>query len=274
MILDFNGSDAIDFVGTATTASYAGGALTLYDGTAAVATLNLAGDYAGESFNTSPVSVENGLASGTEISLDPNSGDDPPGVEAPMEETASTGEPLAISSVGITDSTSGASLSVTLSDSGGFLTVTTNAPGGGGAITGSGGKNVTISGTLAQINADLSTLSYMSSTVGSDSILVSANDGLGGLADAEISVTVSGLSASARYRRLHGQSDMGSLRNRRLGRRHRHESRWLGAARDGGKTRLDRCDRPTGHRLRIGVLGRLGRARHDRRRVRRFRHGG
>ena len=39
MIAGFNASDAIDFAGTATSASYAGGALTLYDGTATVATL-------------------------------------------------------------------------------------------------------------------------------------------------------------------------------------------------------------------------------------------
>jgi hypothetical protein len=196
-ICGLNASDAIDFAGTATRASYAGGALTLYDGTAAAAALELIGDYAGETFNTSPISIENGGASGTQISLDPNSSNVPPTVQAPMEETVSSGVPFAISGVSIGDSTSGASLSVALSDSGGLLTVTTNAPGGGGAITGSGGKNVTITGTLAQINADLSTLSYMNSTLGSDGILVSANDGLGGVTDAEISVTVSSLSASA-----------------------------------------------------------------------------
>jgi hypothetical protein len=196
-ICGLNASDAIDFAGTATSASYADGALTLYDGTAAVATFELCGDYAGESFNASPISIENGDVSGAQISLDPNSGNVPPTVQAPMQETASSGEPLAISGVSVGDSTSGASPSVTLSDSGGLLTVTTNAPGGGGAISGSGGKNVTITGTLAQINADLSTLSYMNSTLGSDSILVSANDGLGGVTDAEISVTVSSVSASA-----------------------------------------------------------------------------
>ena len=196
-IAGFNGSDAIDIAGTATRASYAGGALTLYDGTTAVATLELNGDYAGETFNTTPVSIENGLVSGTQISVDPIPGYVPPAVQAPMDETVSSGVPFAISGVGIADPTSGASLSVTLSDGGGLLTATANAPGGGGAIAGSGGENVTISGTLAQINADLSTLSYMSSTVGSDNILVSANDGLGGVTNAEISVTVSSLSASA-----------------------------------------------------------------------------
>jgi len=196
MIAGFNAGDAIDFVGTATSASYAGGALTLYDGTAAAATFELNGDYAGETFNSSPVSVENGAASGTQISLDPNSDDIPPAVQAPLEEFVSSGEQMTISGVGITDSTSGASLSVTLSDSGGLLTVTTNAPGGGGAITGSGGKNVTIIGTLAQINADLQTLTYQNSTVGSDSILVSANDGLGGVTDSDILIAVSSVSAS------------------------------------------------------------------------------
>jgi hypothetical protein len=196
-IAGFNGSDAIDIAGTATRASYARGALTLYDGTTAVATLELNGDYAGETFNTAPVSIENGLVSGTQISVDPIPGYVPPAVEAPMDETVSSGVPFAISGVCITDPTSGASLSVTLSDGGGLLTVTANAPGGGGAIAGSGSNGVTVSGTLAQINADLQTLTYQSSTVGSDSILVSANDGLGGVTNAEISVTVSSLSASA-----------------------------------------------------------------------------
>jgi hypothetical protein len=62
-IAGFNASDAIDFAGTATSASYAGGALTLYDGTAVAATLELSGDYAGEIFNTLA------LASGTQVNV-------------------------------------------------------------------------------------------------------------------------------------------------------------------------------------------------------------
>ena len=190
VIAGFSASDAIDFGGTVTGASYAGGALTLYDGTTAVATLELDGDYAGETFDTLA------LASGAQISLDPSSDDVPPAVQAPLEEIAASGAPLAISGVSISNSTSGVSLSVTLSDNDGLLTVTANAPGGGGVITGSGGKTVTIVGTLAQINADLRTLTYQNSTVGSDSILVSANDGLGGVTNAEILVTTSSASAS------------------------------------------------------------------------------
>ena len=112
----------------ATSASYAGGALTLYDGTTAVATLELSGDYAGETFNTTQVSIENGLVSGTQISVDPIPGYVPPAVQAPMDETVSSGVPFAISGVGITDPTSGASLSVTLSDGGGLLTVPQTLP--------------------------------------------------------------------------------------------------------------------------------------------------
>ena len=69
MIAGFNASDAIDFAGTATHASYAGGVLTLYDGTAAVATLNLAGDYAGESFGALPVTLEPGSTPGSQINV-------------------------------------------------------------------------------------------------------------------------------------------------------------------------------------------------------------
>ena len=69
MVAGFNASDAIDFAGIATSASYAGGALTLYDGSTAVAALSLIGDYAGETFNTLPVTLEPGSSSGTQINV-------------------------------------------------------------------------------------------------------------------------------------------------------------------------------------------------------------
>ncbi len=49
-ITGFNASDAIDFSGTVTSTSYSAGVLTLFNGATAVARLNLAGDYTGQSF--------------------------------------------------------------------------------------------------------------------------------------------------------------------------------------------------------------------------------
>ena len=52
----FNASDAIDYGGTVTSASYANGFLTLSDGNTAVAQLNLEGNYAGQTFISLPIS--------------------------------------------------------------------------------------------------------------------------------------------------------------------------------------------------------------------------
>ena len=48
----FNASDAIDYNGTVTSASYNNGVLTLYDNTTPVANLTLSGDYTGDTFYT------------------------------------------------------------------------------------------------------------------------------------------------------------------------------------------------------------------------------
>ena len=241
VIAGFDASDAIDFGGTVTGASYAGGALTLYDGTTAVATLELERRLCRRDFRHSGCSFSSAARRFRWIQV--------PAMfrrrcRRRWREIAASGAPLAISGVGISNSTSGVSLSVTPSDNAGLLTVTTNAPGGGGAITGSGGKSVTIIGALAQINADLRTLTYQNSTVGSDSILVSANDGLGGVTNAEIlghdvergapPSAVGAYAADATagpFVIVNSGADMGGIA-------------LAGDAGDGGKNRLARGDRP------------------------------
>ena len=51
----------------------------------------------------------------------------------------------------------------------GLLAASTNVGSGGGTISGSGTTLMSITGTLAQVNADLTTLTYTNSTPGPDS---------------------------------------------------------------------------------------------------------
>src|SRR5579859_7808787 len=57
VIQGFDPSDVIDFTGTVTSAAYAGGTLTLLDGSTTVATLRLSGNYAGATFITAPTAT-------------------------------------------------------------------------------------------------------------------------------------------------------------------------------------------------------------------------
>jgi VCBS repeat-containing protein len=182
----FNGSDVIDYQGTVTTASYDNGTLSLFDGTTLVANLILNGNYSGETFSATAIS------GGTQISLFQQQGDVPPVDTVPGSQpiVVQEGATNTIAGVSISDALVGNSPSVTLSDVYGYLSANTDVAGGGGIVTGSGTGLLTISGTWAQIDADLSTLTYEGSAAGSDSILVSANDGLGGVTNAQIAIFV------------------------------------------------------------------------------------
>jgi hypothetical protein len=81
-------------------------------------------------------------------------------------------------------------LKVTLSDKKGVLTASTNAFNGGGSISGSGSTDLTINGTLAEVNADLSTLDYLSDSAGTDTLDVSVTDNRGGSQDLPLQLTV------------------------------------------------------------------------------------
>ena len=98
-----------------------------------------------------------------------------PDVTAPAAETISLGRPASISGIDLaeTGNTTGEIFTVTLNDSHGLLTAL------GQNVTGSGTDALTLSGTLAQINADLATLRDKDSTSGSDSITIAASDNLG-----------------------------------------------------------------------------------------------
>jgi hypothetical protein len=186
-IAGFGSSDVIDWSGTVTSAVYASGTLTLLDGSAKLAKLELAGNFTGESFLVTSVENE------TQISLYNVPGNAPPVITAPATLSAVSGASTPIPGVSIADSDANSAhetLTVVLIDTYGLLSANKSAPGGGGVISGSGTKDLLIQGSLTQVNADLTSLTFTSTTVGPDSILIAANDGRGGTDNATIAVTV------------------------------------------------------------------------------------
>ena len=114
----------------------------------------------------------------------------PPSISAPSSETFGQGRTTAVSGISIAEAgnLSGETFTVTLSDTMGLLSAT------GTGVTGSGTTSLTITGSLAQVNADLATLTDSTPTAGADTIKVSLTDSLGGNATpASIGVTTNGL---------------------------------------------------------------------------------
>jgi hypothetical protein len=155
-------------------------------------TYQLTGNFAGETPVTMQVTSQSGTISDITLELGTNI---PPTTTVPGDETVTAGVTAAISGISVADADAGNAseiLTVSLSDAGGQLAASTNAGGGGGTITGSGTTFVTITGTLDQVNADLSTLTYTNSTAGTDSIDVATTDHRGGSDDHQIAVTING----------------------------------------------------------------------------------
>jgi YD repeat-containing protein len=118
-----------------------------------------------------------------------------PSISAPSAVVVGQGRTSPIRGVSITDvyaQNTGQTVTVTLGDTNGRLFANTNAAGGGGNITGNGTSQLTITGTLAQVNSDLGTLGDADIVLGSDSITVNASDASVGDAPAQtIAVTAS-----------------------------------------------------------------------------------
>jgi hypothetical protein len=98
---------------------------------------------------------------------------------------------VSVSETGNT-TTSGETFTAVLSDTNGVLSANTGGGGGGGTITPSnGGTTLTIVGTLAQVNADLTTLADADASTAADTITVNAGDSFGNTAaPRSIAVTV------------------------------------------------------------------------------------
>ncbi len=113
-----------------------------------------------------------------------------PVISVPQAKLAGAGKAVAVAGIGLaeTDNTAGETFTVTLSDTAGLLSAT------GTGVSGSGTRNLTITGSLTQINADLATLKDTDSTAGTDTITVNAHDSFGNSAIAKtVAVSVSGV---------------------------------------------------------------------------------
>jgi hypothetical protein len=197
-VAGFGGGNAILWSsGKLTGASYsaATGKLSLLDGNKTVGTLKLDGSYAGETF-----AVGTDGFGETMVTVTPQAGDVAPGITAPAAVSAVVGTAAPVGGVSITDAGRGAgsaTFTVVLTDAAGIFSASTGANGGGGTISGGGSSQMIITGLLSQVNADLSTLGFLSSVAGSDGITVAVNDGMGAVTDGLIGVTVAaGLAAA------------------------------------------------------------------------------
>src|SRR6185437_1697356 len=105
--------------------------------------------------------------------------------------TIGVGQAAAIAGASLSESgdTSGETFTVTVADTNGVLSVTDGAA----SVSGNGSNGVTISGSLAAVNAALATLSDTDTTAGTDTITFNAVDGFGNTALQETTaITVNG----------------------------------------------------------------------------------
>jgi len=112
-----------------------------------------------------------------------------PVVNAPAAFTAVAGTTKALSGVSVTDSQPNGTFSVVVSDSTGVLKTSATT---GVTEQGENSTSLTLTGSLAAINAELASLTYKASTTaGSDWLWVSANDATGdqGLSPVVVTVT-------------------------------------------------------------------------------------
>jgi len=113
---------------------------------------------------------------------------DAPQIAAPTSVTVQLGQANPISGLSLSlDSTvpDGGNVAVMLSDSTGLLQVN-----GSQGITGNDTTTLTLSGTLTEVNSELSSLSYIGRAGGTDDIQVSSYDGGGTPGQQQLSVTV------------------------------------------------------------------------------------
>jgi hypothetical protein len=114
-----------------------------------------------------------------------------PRVSAPPDATVQAGGSLALSNIWVNDpfaESNPGQMVVNISDSSGTLSMRS----GGTSLPGSGSHAISFSGSFAQINAALQTLSYGAGATGSDTVLVNVWDQAGQSITQAVSVDVTG----------------------------------------------------------------------------------
>jgi hypothetical protein len=122
----------------------------------------------------------------------------PPTVTTPSASSATVNVATLLSGISISDSDAYAfdeAMTVTITDKLGTLNSSAK---GGNEVKVAGTKKVILSGTLDQVNYYLTTISYLASSAGVDTISITANDNNGGTGGASYSMTVgAAMSASS-----------------------------------------------------------------------------
>jgi T5SS/PEP-CTERM-associated repeat protein len=146
--------------------------------------------------DTIAVSVDDGSGGTSQGSVDvtvDQAPDQTPFVSAPASVTSISGDATAVTGVGaVVNDSLGKTYSVTLSDLSGSLAVDQD---GTGNVTGDNSDSITITGDLADINADLASLTYTGvapafGTIGADTISLTVSDNLDLTASAATNVTL------------------------------------------------------------------------------------
>ena len=114
-----------------------------------------------------------------------------PAITAPSTDTVTIGQSTPITGVSVTDTEvpSDAIITMTLTDIHGLLYATQP---GGGTVSGSGTKDLVLTGTVAQVDAHLASLAYVGKADGTDVITASVSDGTNSTT-AQIHMTVQAL---------------------------------------------------------------------------------
>jgi hypothetical protein len=113
----------------------------------------------------------------------------PPTVAVPGALSVQMGVKTLLSGISISDSDAYAldeGLTVTVTDKLGALSSTAE---GGNEVKVSGTKKMTLSGTLDQVNHYLTTINYLASNAGVDTVTITASDSNGGVGSASYSIT-------------------------------------------------------------------------------------
>jgi hypothetical protein len=171
--------------------SFGNGTLAVTNGGSVVEALPLQGSYTAANF---AMAHQPGATFANVISFVPGTSPPPSGpqITAPASETVAAGGTLGIGGIRIADAYAAShpgSLALNVTDRSGTLRMTL----GGSALPGSGTGAIHYSGTLAQINAALATLTYAAAAQGgSDSIGIDVWDQVGQEATTPIAVSVGG----------------------------------------------------------------------------------
>ena len=141
-------------------------------------------------FNFDLVASSSGTGFGDEFLLGTTGGNQPPVTTVPGPQTVQQAVVTPINGISVVDgdaTSANETITVVLSDNA-DANVKLSASGTG--VSGSNSNHLTITGTLAQVNSDLSTVMFQNNTAGTDSIDVATSDGRGGSDDHHIAVTV------------------------------------------------------------------------------------